>query len=249
VKVGRYLDAARRAALFIWKQLWNAETRTLLRRYRRGDAAVEGYAEDYAYLIFGLLELFQADGDPRWLEWALMLQRRQDELFADPIEGGWFSTTGRDESVLLRLKEDYDGAEPSATSVAVLNLLTLSHLTNDDGFEPSIARAFGMFASRIEQGARMVPMMMAALSAYHAGMSQIVVRGDAMRDVIRRQYLPFAITLPLGNVEDSSHSDLVRLLPWIEPMVARADDPIAFVCRNFVCEAPVTSPRELEAKL
>src|SRR5205814_7015364 len=90
-----YRATARRAALFIWKHLWNADTQTLLRRYRRGDAAVEGYAEDYAYLVFGLLELFQADGDPRWLEWALMLQRRQDELFADPVEGGWFSTTGR----------------------------------------------------------------------------------------------------------------------------------------------------------
>ena len=97
---------ARRAALFVWKHLWNADTQTLLRRYRKGDAAVEGYAEDYAYLIFGLLELFQADGDARWLEWALMLQRRQDELFADPVEGGWFSTTGRDPSVLLRQKEE-----------------------------------------------------------------------------------------------------------------------------------------------
>jgi len=166
-----YRSIARRAALFIWKHVWNAETKTLLRRYRQGDAAVEGYAEDYAYLIFGLLELFQADGDARWLEWALMLQRRQDELFADPVDGGWFSTTGRDHSVLLRLKEEYDGAEPAASSVSVLNLLTLSHLTNDEAFDASIEKAFGMFASRIEQGARTVPMMMAALSAHHAGMS------------------------------------------------------------------------------
>jgi len=246
---GPYLTAARRAALFIWKHLWNADTRTLLRRYRRGDAAVEGYAEDYAYLIFGLLELFQADGDPRWLEWALMLQRRQDELFADPVDGGWFSTTGRDASVLLRLKEDYDGAEPSATSVTVLNLLTLLHLTNDEGFQQSIERAFGMFASRIEQGARTVPMMMAALSAYRAGLSQVVARGDAMIDVLRRRYLPFAVTIPLGDLDSSARSSLARLLPWMEAMVARPDDPIAYVCRNFVCEAPITSPRELEAKL
>ena len=77
---------------------------------------------------------------------------------------------------LLRLKEDYDGAEPSATSVTVLNLLTLSHLTNDHGVRSRRSTArLGMFASRIEQGARTVPMMMAALSAYHAGMSQIVI--------------------------------------------------------------------------
>jgi uncharacterized protein YyaL (SSP411 family) len=246
-------DTARRAALFIWKHLWNPETRTLLRRYRRGDAAVEGYAEDYAYLIFGLLELFQAEGDPRWLEWALMLQRRQDELFADPIEGGWFSTTGRDESVLLRLKEDYDGAEPSATSVSVLNLLTLSHLTSDAGFEQSIDRAFGMFASRIEQGARTVPMMMAALSAYHAGMSQVVVAGDpaapktrALREAISRRYLPFAVTIPLVPEHAAA---LTRLLPWTDAMAHRFEAPAAYVCRNFTCLTPATSVDELVSQL
>jgi uncharacterized protein YyaL (SSP411 family) len=123
-----YLADARRAAEFLRTQLWNPATRTLLRRYRKGEAGVDAYAEDYAYLIFGLLELFQADGDPQWLDWAVDLQERQDELFWDPIEGGWFSTTGRDRSVLLRLKEDYDGAEPAASSVSVMNLLVLAHL-------------------------------------------------------------------------------------------------------------------------
>jgi len=246
LKVGPYIVIARRAALFIWKHLWNADTQTLLRRYRRGDAAVEGYAEDYAYLIFGLLELFQADGDPRWLEWALMLQRRQDELFADPIEGGWFSTTGLDQTVLLRLKEDYDGAEPSATSVSVMNLLTLSHLTSDDAFERAIERALGLFASRIEQGARTVPMMMAALSAYHAGMSQIVVVGEELMDVIHRRYLPFSITIPLVP----EHADgLAKLLPWAEAMARRTDQPAAYVCRNFACLSPATSPDMLESQL
>ena len=249
-----YLATARRAALFIWKHLWKADTQTLLRRYRRGDSAVDGYAEDYAYLVFGLLELFQADGDPRWLEWALILQRRQDELFADPVEGGWFSTTGRDESVLLRLKEDYDGAEPSATSVTVVNLLTLSHLTNDQAFEQAINRALGLFASRIEQGARTVPMMMAALSAYHAGMSQIVIAGDrgapgtrVLMDVVRGCYLPFAVTIPLADLEGPRRATIQRLLPWAEAMIR--DEPTAFVCRNFACLTPASSPDELASQL
>jgi uncharacterized protein YyaL (SSP411 family) len=255
LKVGPYgcHDMARRAALFIWKNLWNAETQTLLRRYRKGDAAVEGYAEDYAYLIFGLLELFQADGDARWLEWALMLQRRQDELFADPVEGGWFSTTGRDPSVLLRMKEDYDGAEPAATSVSVFNLLTLSHLTNDDAFEKSLERAFGLFAPRIEQGARTVPMMMAALSTYHAGVSQVVVAGEASADgtralmnVLRSRYLPFAVLVPLTGIGDRG-SGIRKLLPWTESMMR--DTPTAYVCRDFTCQAPVTAPDALRAQL
>ena len=93
-------------------------TERSLRRWREGDASIDGYAEDYASLIWGLLELFQADGDPAWLTWARELQAQQDARFWDEQEGGWFSTTGRDPSVLLRLKEDYDGAEPSASSVA-----------------------------------------------------------------------------------------------------------------------------------
>jgi uncharacterized protein YyaL (SSP411 family) len=125
----RFLDDARHAAEFVRSKLWNPATVCCCARYRKGEAGVDGYAEDYAYLVFGLLELFQADGDPLWLEWALALQERQDALFWDPIEGGWFSTTGKDASVLLRLKEDYDGAEPAASSIGVLNLLTLAHLT------------------------------------------------------------------------------------------------------------------------
>ena len=251
---GQCLATARRAALFIWKNLWNADTQTLLRRYRKGDAAVDAYAEDYAYLIFGLLELFQADGDPRWLEWALMLQRRQDELFADPVEGGWFSTTGQDPTVLLRLKEDYDGAEPSATSVTVMNLLTLSHLINDDAFERAIDRAIGLFASRIEQSARTVPMMMAALSAYHAGMSQIVIardRDDHLMDVVRRHYLPFAITIPLADPSATtpSGSGIAKLLPWTEAMAHRTGAQAAYVCRNFACLAPASSPEMLQTQL
>ena len=113
-----FLHDARRAAEFVHSKLWDPASGVLLRRYRAGEAGVEGYAEDYAYLVFGLLELFQADGDPQWLEWARAIQDRQNALFWDPVEGGWFSTTGRDESVLLRLKEDYDGAEPAASSVS-----------------------------------------------------------------------------------------------------------------------------------
>ena len=97
-------------------------------RYRDGSSGVEVYAEDYAYLIFGLLELFQADGDADWLEWALTLQARQDELFWDPSRRRLVQHDRQGRSVLLRLKEDYDGAEPAASSVSVLNLLMLSHL-------------------------------------------------------------------------------------------------------------------------
>src|SRR4030095_8542946 len=149
--------------------------------------------------------------------------------------------------------EDYDGAEPSATSVSVLNLLTLSHLTSDEGFEHAIARALGMFASRIEQGARTVPMMMAALSTYHAGISQVLVTGDpaaaatrALNEVISHRYLPFAITIPLVPEHDAS---LTRLLPCADAMARRGETPPAYVLRHFACLTPATSADDLVAQL
>ena len=103
----RHLRAARRAADFLQRELWDANRQVLRRRYRGGEAAIEGFAEDYAYLTWGLLELFQATGEAPWLDWALVLQDRLDRQFADEERGGWFSTTGQDPYVLVRAKEEY----------------------------------------------------------------------------------------------------------------------------------------------
>ena len=249
----RFLDDARRAAQFVRTHLWNDATATLLRRYRSGDSGVDGYAEDYAYLVFGLLELFQADGDPQWLEWALTLQARQDELFWDAAGGGWFSTTGRDPSVLLRLKEDYDGAEPAASSIGVLNLLMLSHLTADASMTEKVEQTLSAFSSRAAQMGRAIPMMMAALSTYYAGMPQIVIVGErgaddrsALAQAVRRKYAPTALVVPVTPQQQES---LTRVLPWIGAMQAVDGRATAYVCRDFTCQAPTTSPIELAAQL
>jgi uncharacterized protein len=243
-----YAGDARRAARFIRLHLWNEESKTLYRRYRKGEAGIEAYAEDYAFLIFGLLELFQSDGDPAWLEWAIALQHRQDELFWDEAEGGWFSTTGLDASVLLRVKEDYDGAEPSPTSVSVLNLLTLAHLTGEERTARRVEQTLAGFAGR--RFGRAVPMLLAAISTYHAGMPQLVVVGNrdrtrAVHGLIRRHYLPTAVVVP---AEPSHRDRLATVLPWTAPMTT-ATDATVYICRDFACDRPVTSAAELEVAL
>ena len=275
-----YLADADRAGRFLRSRLWRASDDTLLRRFRQGNAAVDGYAEDYAYLIFGLLELFQAGGDPSWLEWALTLQRRLDERFWDPVDGGWYSTTGKDASVLLRLKEEYDGAEPAASSVAVLNLLTLSHLVASSpntprhtspntptsnfqslgvaelgvgSYQEKIERTLAMFGGSAAMRGRAVPMMLAALSIYHVGVPQIVIAGEpdasdtrALAAVVRRHYLPSAVVVPLTE----AHRDaLARLLPWTASLRLRDGCATAYVCREFACQMPATSPDELDNQL
>ncbi len=255
------LAAAQRAATFVRERMWNADGTgrpasagpVLLRRYRAGNADIEAYAEDYAYLIFGLLELLQADADPAWFEWAVALQRRQDELFWDETAGGWFSTTGRDPSVLVRMKEDYDGAEPTASAVSVVNLLILSHLTNDREWTTRIERTLLLFGSRLEQMGRAVPMMAAALSMQTAGLQQIVIvdsdrpeEGDALVRGLAQQYLPFAVAL---RMTPDRQAALAAALPFLAEMKPVGGHAAAYVCRDFACRQPVTSAEALEQEL
>ena len=158
--------------------------------------------------------------NPHWIEWARALQRRQDELFWDAENGGWFNTTGTDASVILRMKEDYDGAEPSPSSISTLNLLMLAHLTNEPELFERIDRTLKMFGPQIGKVARAVPMMLAALSTYHAKIAQVVIvgpLGDEATSALLREaaakYDPFSIVVPVepGDAQDQ----LARMLPFI----------------------------------
>jgi uncharacterized protein YyaL (SSP411 family) len=172
-------------------------------------------------------------------------------LFWDPLEGGWFSTTGQDQSVLLRLKEDYDGAEPAASSVAVLNLLALAHLgiaESDTEYAARIELTLGSFANRAALAGRTVPMMLAALSSYHAGIAQVVLVGDdgqdmrALAEAVRTRYRPTLLTLRLGSPD---RHGLAQRLPWAAHLQAREGRATAYLCRGFSCEAPTQSAEEL----
>jgi hypothetical protein len=204
-------------------------------------------------LVFGLIELFQENGDAHWLELALTLQGRLDEQFWDAEHGGWFNTTGADPTVILRMKEDYDGAEPSPSSMAVLNLLMLTHLTNDLGQIERIDKTLKMFGARLGQLGRAVPMMMAALSAYHAKSTQIVVVGphghertEMLLRAVEAKYDPFSVVVPVepGRPQE----EVARLLPFIAPMTMRDGVPAAYICHDFTCDAPVTDPKLIRAE-
>jgi uncharacterized protein YyaL (SSP411 family) len=251
---GRYLIAAERSAQFLEGHMWDPTRQILKRRYREGDTAIDGYAEDYACLIFGLIELFQAGGNPHWLEWARALQKRQDEQFWDDENGGWFNTTGADPSVILRMKEDYDGAEPSPSSVSVLNLLMLAHLTNEADLFDRIDRTLKMFGTQIGKMARAVPMMLAALSTYHAKVAQVVIVGpsgdEATQALLREavaKYDPFSVLVPVDP--GATQARLAQLLPFISSMTMRDGRATAYVCHDFSCSEPATDAAGLAERL
>jgi uncharacterized protein YyaL (SSP411 family) len=155
--------------------------------------------------------------------------------------------------VLLRLKEEYDGAEPSASSVAVMNLLALSHLTGDASMVEKVESTLQMFGGNASTRGRSVPMMLAALSTYHAGIPQVVIVGEPgesgarlLTDVVRRTYLPHAVVVP---VREPHREALAGLLPWTKGLRMREGRATAYVCREFACKAPTTSPDELARQL
>ena len=244
-----WLNAGIRAAEFSRATLWRPETRRLLRRYRDGEAAIDAFCEDYACLAWGAIELFQTTADDRWLEWARDLTSAQVELFFDDSDGGWFSTTGKDSSVLLRLKEDYDGAEPSAASVTVRNLICLSQLDGDATWLDRAQRTLERYGPALGDAVRVMPLMVANLAHFQAQRQEIVIVGDPTADdrrnlerVVFDRHLPFAVTMLLDDSKPPAS-------PWLKAMTSRDGRAAAYVCRDFVCKAPVTDPTELAAEL
>ena len=181
----------------------------------------------------------------------MALQKRQDELFWDEASGGWFSTTGQDPTVLLRMKEDYDGAEPSASSVSVLNLIILSHLHHEPAWTARIERTLRLYGQRLEQIGRAVPMLACALAAYISGLQQVIVVGDgpkaaALLDAASSRYRPFSLALLLTP---STQRELASVAPFLASLGARDGEAVAYVCRDFACQAPLTDPADLARAL
>ena len=249
-------ETATRAARFLYDRLWDADRRVLLRRFRDGRADIDAYSEDYASVVWGLLELFQAGGDPVWLDWARELQATQNRLFWDAEGGGWFSTTGDDPTVLLRIKEQYDGAEPAAGSVAVWNLLMLAHLSGGDDAREHVDRVERTLrpVAQSAQMARTAPMMMAGASTYLSGVSQVIIMGArdatataALHRAFTGCFLPGVVSLV---VEPGAHQTAIaERLPWVGAMTMRDGMPTAYLCRDFACQEPVTTPARFRAQL
>ena len=206
-------------------------------------------------MAFGLLELFQADGDPAWLQWADQLQTILDQRFYDPIDGGWFSTTGEDPTVLVRSKEDYDGAEPSPTALALLNLQVLTHLRPDADRTARINQSIARFGTRLGEFARAVPMVLTALVGEEAGIGQLVIveadggaeAAAALREVAAEHYQPFLVEIPVtpAHARDARRG-ACRSWPRCGPLTVQS---AAYLCANFTCQAPVTTPDALRAAL
>ena len=249
------LEKARRAAEFIRRHLYRENDGVLLRSYRQGSGLVEGFADDYAFLIAGLLDLYEATADPEHLRWFERLQKTQDELFADSA-GGYFGTSARDPSVLLRLKEDNDNAEPAASSVAALNLARLADLTGRDAYRQQaekILAAFGTAQNPL-RAAQAMPLMVAAADFLADPPRQIVVVGPrdradtrAMLAAVHRRFVPNKVVLLADG--DEGLRALAEAHPYLENATMQDDKATAYLCEGGACQLPTTDPEALARRL
>ena len=240
-----YGARAARAADYVLRTL--RRDGRLLRAALDGEAQQTAYLDDYAFLIAGLLDLYEADGDLRWLEEAMALDTVLERDYEDAAGGGFFRTAADQASLLTREKPTYDAAEPSGNSVALRNLLRLHELTTDDRYRVRAERAFGAFGAVLAESPAAVSEMLLAVDYHLDTPKEIVLVVPAGRDdaapflaELRARFLPNRIlTIVAEGAELERHA---RVIPLLDGKTARAGLATAYVCENRICDLPTTDP-------
>lgn len=251
---GRYGAAAVRAADFVLTRLYDPGTGALRRRYRDGDAGLEAHLDDYAFLVSGLLDLYEASGNGRWLRSAVQLTEKAIALFHDAERGGFFDTSGADTTVLVRLREHYDGAEPAGSSMAAMNLVRLSRMVDRPAWGTLASGAVAQAAAALNAQPVAMPLMVAVVGALAAPPRQVVIAGpvgdpsvEAMVRIVYASYQPGTVILHTDCGEEGKA--LEELNPSTGSLRMIGGKPVAYVCRNFACDLPATDPKTLAAQL
>ena len=246
------LGHAQRAADFCLRELHTPEGR-LLKRWRNGEAALPGLLDDYAFLVYGLVELFQADQDPRWLRAALQLNDVQIQQFLDPETGGFFLSPRDGEALIVRGKEVYDGALPSGNSITAHNLVRLARLTGDPHLEELAVLTVRAFSGGIGDRPASHTQLLAAVDFLVGPSFELVVAGDPAAEdthtalaALGRVFAPNAVTVLRP---DGESPEVTRLVPYTAAQTSHAGRATLYLCRDFACEAPTTDVESVLKKL
>jgi uncharacterized protein YyaL (SSP411 family) len=250
---GRYIAAAEEAADFVLKRMVDEKGR-LFRRYCRGETAYQGYLEDYAFMVSGLLGLYEATFHVKYLAEACRLNGAMMELFRDERGGGFFFSGKGNERLISSVKESHDGALPSGNSVAVLNLLRLARMTGDMSLEETAESIVSGFAGDLRRSPHGHTMMLTALDFLHGPTREIVIAGKrnaadtkAMIGEVRRRFFPNQVVLL--KTPDPDGERLSALAPYTRDMCMSSGKATAYICRDFACRLPVTDPELLRRSL
>jgi uncharacterized protein YyaL (SSP411 family) len=251
--VDAYAAAAEKAARFALDSM-STEGGDLLHRYREGEAAIEANLDDYAFLAWGLIELYETTFEAKHLETAVRLTDEMIRLFVDEEHGGFYFTRAGAEVMIVRTREIYDGAIPSGNSAAAVNLIRLARLTGDERYEEHAERIGRVFFEDLSRAPSGYSWYMTSVDLSEGPSVEIVVVGDPAADdtksmlrEIGAAYAPHAAIL----FKSSADADpaISRIAPFTAPHTAVDGRATVYVCRNHACDAPTTNPADVSAVL
>ncbi len=242
-----YAEAADRAARFLLNHVYDQKKRMILRRWCDGEARFPGSLQDYSFLIQGLLDLYETTFDLFFLKHSLELQERQLELFWDPNHRGFYDNLPSDAPLSIRTKEDYDGAEPTGNSISALNLLRLSHLTNNPDWRIKAEQTIAAFSNILTERPYALPQMLVAYDWLLAPPVEIILTGNpASRETtellkeIHSAFLPKKIILFLDT--ETTKDYFCKFNPALEGFSLDKNQTTVSICRNFACQLPTSDP-------
>ncbi|MCG5052598.1 MAG: thioredoxin domain-containing protein [Myxococcales bacterium] len=249
----RYVHAATRAADFLLRHM--RKDGRMVRSYKEGRVQPRGFLEDQAFVAAGLLDLFEATADPRWLEASQGLAQATEEHFADLERGGWFTSAHDGEPLLARERPAYDGAEPSGTSVAIMNALRLYTFASDPAWKTVAEKGLASLQPRLVQSGLGLTEALLALDRHADKPREIVIvwppgqrhTAQPLIDVVRRAFVPnrALVTAEAGP----SLEALARWVPFVSGKEPEGGRATAYVCEEGRCELPVTDPARFAAQL
>jgi len=238
-----YLDAAEKAAEFVLHSISKGER--LLKRYRNGVAALDAHLDDYAFMAWGLLELYEATFATKYLSQALDLMNIMVEDFWDDKNGGFFLGSDQSEKLIVRSKTAYDGAIPSGNSVAVMNMVKLTRITGNTKWAELAEKTIRAFSEDVNRTPTGYTLMLTGFMFDTQNSKEIVIVGDSRNrnttkflHTIRASYAPHKVLL----FKDTSVSDnrLEQLANWTSTQNSINGKPTAYVCKNFACNQPTS---------
>ncbi|MFX1377228.1 MAG: thioredoxin domain-containing protein [Promethearchaeota archaeon] len=237
-----YLQFAKKAADFILTNLIDSNKK-LLHRYKDGTSEINGYLTDYSFLIWGLIELYEATSDVRYIESALELQNIQTKDFWDENIGGFYFTSKNAEELLTRQKEIYDGAIPSGNSIAMLNLLKLSCITGDSELEEKAYILNKVFSERIRANPLAYTQFLIAVDFAIGPTYSLVIAGNTgdedtnlMLEAITKEYIPNKVVL--RRKTDQEIPDIDRISNFVQFFTNLDKKATAYICINKICKPP-----------
>ena len=245
-----YIAYAARASAFVLHNLADGNGR-LLKRYRRGKAGLPAHLDDYAFMVWGLIELHQATFEIHYLKNAIALNDRMLKHFWDEQNGGLYMTADDSEKLLVRSKVIYDGAIPSGNSVATMNLMRLAGLTANKEYASRAESILKAFSTQVKQYPAGHTMLMSALEFSLNPSYEVVIVGDpkktdtqSMLGALKQPFIPQKVVLFRTEDPDAA-ADIADISPFTRSMVTRDGQATAYVCQNFACRLPTTSIEQM----